>query len=116
MGVQARCGSGYEIIENKLGRDTALRCRLLEGLQSFWVGLLRALRPLPDRVAESGRVRGSFLEKARYILGRGFHDPYSPATGGLVLSNNGALKLRHHQGASCSMAPSTGFGMEYFGP
>ena len=84
MGMQARCGSGHEIIENKLSGSAALRRRLLEGLQSLRVGLLRALRPLPDRVAESCRVCGSFLKEARYIQGRASHKPYSPATGGPV--------------------------------
>jgi hypothetical protein len=62
MGVQARCCSGDEIIEDKLTGGAALRCWFFEGLHSLWVGLFRALRSLPDRLAKSCRVCGGLLE------------------------------------------------------
>jgi hypothetical protein len=62
MGVQARRCSVHEIIENKLSGGAALRCWFLEGLHGLWIGLLRALRSLPDRLAKSCRVGGGLRE------------------------------------------------------
>ena len=57
MGVQARCCSGDEIIEDKLTGGAALRCWFFEGLHSLWVGLFRALRSLQPTCEKLSRMR-----------------------------------------------------------